>query len=85
MKSIGKGIREILNEKGTTLYRVSKDLDIAYESLYRSLNEGTNPRWDTIRRVLDYLGYEVVLKPKRKEVKPEKRRLSPSRRRKGDL
>jgi len=72
MESIGKEIREILKHKGITLYRVSKDLGIAYESLYRSLNEGTNPRWDTIKTVLDYLEYEVVLKPKRKEVKPKK-------------
>lgn len=72
MESIGKEIREILKTKKVTLYRISKDLGIAYESLYRSLRENTNPRWDTIKAVLDYLGYEVVLKPKRKEVKPKK-------------
>ena len=78
MESIGKEIRKILKDKGITLYRVSKDLGIAYESLYRSLNEDTNPRWDTISRVLDYLEYEVVLKPKRKEVKPDKPKPSRS-------
>ena len=78
MESIGKEIREILKEKEITLYRISKDLGIAYESLYRSLNEDTNPRWDTIKTVLDYLEYEVVLKPKRKEVKPEKPKPSRS-------
>ncbi len=79
MESIGKEIRAILQKKKITLYRVSKDLNIAYESLYRSLREDTNPRWDTIKAILDYLGYEVVLKPKGKEVKPEKSKPSWSR------
>ncbi len=78
MESIGKEIREILQRRGITLYRISKDLGIAYESLYRSLRENTNPRWDTVKAVLDYLGYEVVLKAKRKEVKPEKPKPSRS-------
>ena len=78
MESIGKEIREILKKKRISLYRISKDLGIAYESLYRSLDEDTNPRWDTIKTVLDYLEYEVVLKPKRKEVKREKPKPSRS-------
>ena len=59
MESIGKEINEILKKKGITRYRVSKDLGIAQESLLRSLKKGANPRWKTIKKVLDYLGYEV--------------------------
>jgi DNA-binding phage protein len=84
MVSIGKEIRQILGKKKVTLYRISKDLGTAYESLYRSLRENTNPRWNTIKTVLGYLDYEIVLRPKRKEVKPEKPKPSQSRRRKGD-
>jgi len=59
MESIGKEIKEIIKRKGISRYRVSKDLGIAQESLLRSLKEGANPRWETIKKILDYLGYEV--------------------------
>ena len=61
MESIGKEIEMIMRKKGLSRYRVSKDLGIAQESLLRSLKEGANPRWETIRKVLDYLGYEIRL------------------------
>jgi len=80
MQSIGTEIRDILKKRKTTLYRVSKDLGIAYVSLYRSLKKDTDPRWGTIKTVLDYLDYEIVLRPKRKGVKPEKPKPSRSRR-----
>ena len=80
MESVGREIRDILKKRKITLYRVSKDLGIAYASLYRSLSAGTNPRWDTVKTVLDYLDYEIVLKPRGKEVKPAKPKPSRSRR-----
>ena len=61
MESIGKEIESIMRKKGLSRYRVSKDLGIAQESLLRSLKEGANPRWETIKKVLDYLGYEIRL------------------------
>jgi probable addiction module antidote protein len=67
MKPIGKEIRAILQKKGITLYRVAKDLGVTRESLYRSLLDDANPEWRTIQRILDYLDYDFVLKPKRKE------------------
>ncbi len=69
-------IRDIIKSKGISFYRVSKDLRIAQESLYRSLKDDSNPRLKTIKKVLDYLGYEIVLMPKRKEVKPRKSKPS---------
>ena len=85
MESIGKEIREIVKRKKISFYRIAKDLGIAQESLYRSLLDDGNPRWETIKKVLHYLDYDIILKPKRKEVKPEKSKPSRSRRRKGDL
>jgi DNA-binding phage protein len=72
MESIGKDIDALIQKKGLSRYRVSKDIGVSQESLLRSLKEDANPRWKTIKKVLDYLGYEVILRPKRKEVKPEK-------------
>ena len=76
MESIGKEVNEIIRKRGISRYRVSKDIGIAQESLLRSLKDDANPRWKTIKKVLDYLGYEIILRPKRKEVTPDK--LKPS-------
>jgi len=70
ISSIGKEIREIARKKGGTLYRISKDLGIPNESLLRSLKEDANPDWKTIKKLLDYLGYEIrLVKKKRKRSK----------------
>ncbi len=66
MKSIGKRIREIAQEEGISIYRIAKDLGVAQESLHRSLKDDANPEWKRIKEILDYLGYEVDLKPKKK-------------------
>jgi probable addiction module antidote protein len=65
MESIGKEIKEIIRKKGISRYRVSKDLGIAQESLLRSLKDGANPRWKTVKKVLEYLGYEIRLVEKK--------------------
>ncbi len=81
MKSVGKEIRGIIKKKGISLYQVAKDLDVTWESLYRSLLDGANPEWKRIGQILDYLNYDFVLKPRRKGVKPEKFKPPQSRRR----
>ena len=65
ISSIGKAIREIAGKKRITLYRISKDLGIPNESLLRSLKDDANPEWKTIKKLLDYLGYEIRLVKKR--------------------
>ncbi len=72
MESIGRAIREVIRKKGLTYYRVAKDLGIDHASFHRSLIDDGNPEWKRIRLLLDYLGYEVVLRPKRKEVNTPK-------------
>ena len=81
---IGEQIRRIIKKKGISLYQIAKDLGTTWESLHRSLQDGANPKWDRIKKVLDYLDYEFVLKPKRKEVKPEKSKPPQSRRKERD-
>lgn len=84
MKSIGKEIRGIIKKKSISLYQIAKDLGVTWESLYRSLLDGANPEWKRIGQILDYLNYDFVLKPKRKEVKPEKSKPPQSRRKERD-
>jgi DNA-binding phage protein len=79
MKSIEEEIRSIIKEKGISLYRIAKDLGISWESLYRSLLDGANPKWNRVKSLLDYLDYEFMLRPKRKEVKSIKSKQSRSR------
>ena len=79
MNSIGKAIKEIIKKKGTSRYRISKDLGVDEASLHRSLMDGGNPEWKTVELLLDYLGYDFKL-VKRKEVKPEKAKPSNSKR-----
>lgn len=78
--SIGKAIKGVMAEKGISLYRISKDLNIAYESLFRSLKEDANPEWKRIKQILEYLGYEIVLRPTRKKAQETP---SPSRSKRG--
>lgn len=59
MESIGKEIREIIKKRKLSFYKVAKDLGLAQESLYRSLLDNGNPRWKTIKRVLDYLDCDI--------------------------
>jgi DNA-binding phage protein len=80
MESIGREIREIIKRKGLSLYQIAKDLGITWESLYRSLLDKANPEWKRIKQILDYLDYEVILRPKRKGVKSKKAKPSRSRR-----
>ena len=69
MESIGKEIRTVIKKKGISLYQIAKDLGITWESLHRSLSEGSNPEWKRIKQILDYLDYDIILRPKRIRVK----------------
>jgi len=80
MESIGREIRAIIKKKGLSLYQIAKDLGVTWESLYRSLLDKANPEWKRIKQILDYLDYDVVLRPKRREVKSKKTKTSRSRR-----
>jgi probable addiction module antidote protein len=55
-------IGDIARSKGMT--QIAKELNLARESLYRSLSQGGNPSFDTIVKVLDNLGYQLSVKQK---------------------
>jgi DNA-binding phage protein len=75
---IGNMLREILRKRGLTYRKVSEDLGVDHASLHRSLKNGGNPEWNTVEKILNYLGYDFKL-TKRKEVKPKKSMPSRSR------
>jgi len=84
VKSVQAELKEILQKEGLTPYAVAKAIGIDHASLYKSLTEGANPEWNTIKKVLDHLGYDFQI-IKRKEVKPGKSKPPRARRQKGGL
>jgi probable addiction module antidote protein len=44
--------------------QIAKDLNLARESLYRSLSPEGNPSFSTIMKVLDVFGYQLQVKQK---------------------
>ena len=56
-KSIEQMLRELVMAKG--LRRTAHDLDINPASLHRSLKDGSNIKLERVKKLLDYLGYEV--------------------------
>jgi probable addiction module antidote protein len=55
-------IGDIARSKG--MAQIANDLNLARESLYRSLSQDGNPSFSTITKVLDNLGYQLSIKQK---------------------
>jgi probable addiction module antidote protein len=53
---------DIARSKGMAL--IAKDLNLARESLYRSLSPDGNPSFSTVAKVLDNLGFQLSIKQK---------------------
>ena len=53
---------DIARSKG--MAQVAKDLNLARESLYRSLSEDGNPSFSTVAKVLDNLGFQLSIRQK---------------------
>jgi len=60
-------IRKIMKERRITFYSMAKAIGIDRGSLYKSLKDGSNFELNTIKKVLDHLGYEIgLVKQKRR-------------------
>jgi probable addiction module antidote protein len=55
-------IGDIARSKG--MAQIARELNLARESLYRSLAQDGNPSFNTIVKVLDNLGYQLSVKQK---------------------
>jgi len=55
-------IGDIARSKG--MAQIAKDLNLARESLYRSLAQDGNPSFNTVVKVLDNLGYQLYIREK---------------------
>jgi len=55
-------IGDIARSKG--MAQMAKELNLARESLYRSLSQDGNPSFSTVAKVLDNLGFQLSIKQK---------------------
>jgi probable addiction module antidote protein len=46
------------------MVQIAKELNLARESLYRSLSQDGNPSFNTVAKVLDNLGYQLSVRQK---------------------
>ena len=53
---------DIARSKG--MAQIAKDLNLARESLYRSLSQDGNPSFSTVVKVLDNLGFQLSVRQK---------------------
>jgi len=53
---------DIARSKG--MAQIARDLNLARESLYRSLAQDGNPSFSTVAKVLDNLGFQLSVKQK---------------------
>ena len=76
-KSIEQTLKEMVLAKG--LRRTAHDLDIDPASLHRSLKDGSNIKLERVKKLLDYIGYEIrFVKKEQKKVKTDKPQSSRS-------
>ena len=55
-------IGDIARSKG--MAQIAKELNLARESLCRSLSQDSNPSFDTVAKVLDNLGFQLSVRQK---------------------
>jgi len=69
MNKISKMLREVIEKKEkSSIRRVAREIGIDHGSLYRAFREGGNPEANTILKILDHYGYDLIFN-KRKEAR----------------
>lgn len=58
-------LRKAMESSGQSRYRISKETGIAESVLSRFMSGETALTVETVERLADYLGLEIVLRPKR--------------------
>jgi transcriptional regulator with XRE-family HTH domain len=59
-------MRKAIETSGQSRYRISKDTGVAESVLSRFMSGKTALTVETVERLADYLGLEIVLRPKRR-------------------
>lgn len=62
-------IRAAIKASGATRYRIAKDLDISQAQLSRLMSGERGLSIEALERLAEYLGLEIILRPKRRKRK----------------
>ena len=65
--TIGKELKEFLDRKGMTSYRLAKDLGIGQSYLSRLFKDRFNPSYALVKKIAETLGYEIRFVKSRKK------------------
>ena len=61
-----EAIADAIDETGLSLYRIAKDVGMAYPLLYRFYHSQVDAKLSTADKLVDYLGLSLQPKPKGK-------------------
>jgi transcriptional regulator with XRE-family HTH domain len=67
--TIGSELKEILNRRGITSYRLAKELDIGQSYLSRLFKNRFNPSYELVKNIAEKLGYDLRLVKKQSQKK----------------
>jgi len=57
--TIGSELKEKLDRKGITAYRLSKELGVAQSYLSNLFKDRINPSYGLVKKIAEILGYEI--------------------------
>ena len=69
MAEILDTIRHAIDASGHSRYRIAQETNIAQSQLSRLMSGERGLRIDTVQRLADYLGLEIIVRPKRGRAK----------------
>lgn len=75
-------LKQLLRKKGVTNYRIEKDLGIDQSTLSRFFKGEINLSLKNLKRILQYLGYEITLVEAAGEEEGKTKRVTPLQREK---
>lgn len=64
MNEIGQKIKEIMEREDIWNFEIAEATGILRNNICVILSPKGNPTWGTVKRILDSMGYEIILKKK---------------------
>ena len=69
MATLTDAIRRAIKSSGQTRYRIAKEAGVAQSQLSRLMSGKAGLSIETLERLADYLGLEIIIRPKRRRTK----------------
>jgi transcriptional regulator with XRE-family HTH domain len=69
MAGLTDAVRRAIRLSGQTRYRIAKETGIAQSQLSRLMTGETGLSVESIEKLADYLGLEIVMRPRRRRTK----------------